>query len=82
MNWQLALNAEILGGLHDPDAEELLPQAIHGNSRCKRMGTVGEPASETKAVGRSIVGKCRKKRRDTGTHFFGRLLIMALFWVF
>ena len=46
----VALVAEVLGGLDDAGAEELLPQAVDGDAREQRVRRRDEPVCEAEAV--------------------------------
>ena len=56
------LAAEILGRLHEPDAEERLPEPVDRHPRQQRMVRIDEPAGEAQPVLR-LVG------REGGQHF-------------
>ena len=58
----LTLRAEVSGGRNQALSEELLPHAVHGNSRCEWILRRDEPAGECEAV----LGANSGQRRQHG----------------
>ncbi len=50
MFWPLSLYAKIFGGLHNADAEELLPETIHDHARRERLIFGYEPFGQGEAI--------------------------------
>ena len=50
---RLALEAEVLGGLHQPDAEMLLPEPVDGHAGGQRVLGRRQPAGQAQAVARA-----------------------------
>ena len=74
---RLALAAEIVGGLDDADAENLLPHAIDGHARGERMIFGKEPARETEPVARHRGCHRRQHCRRAGLHAIALLIVRA-----
>ena len=55
VRWRRALRAEILAGLDDAAAEELLPQPIDGHARDERVVFVDQPSRQSQPVRRLVV---------------------------
>ena len=58
----LALHAEVLGRFHHPDAEELLPEAVHRDARGQRILGRDEPLRQ----GEPVRGRAGRQRRQAG----------------
>src|SRR6266705_550666 len=77
MRWPFALRAEIGGGFDKACAEELLPEAIHGDPRRERMVGADEPAREIEAIGRVAGRQRREHTRHTAWHWITTLIVLA-----
>ena len=63
MRRPLALRAEILDSLDQPDSEEALPEAIHRYARGERIRWIHHPSRQSQPVLRSA---CRQRRQNRG----------------
>src|SRR5262249_47797833 len=50
MRWRSALSPEVVFGFHQPHAEILLPEAIHGHAGGERVGGIDDPPSQVQAI--------------------------------
>ena len=73
----LALRAEILGGLHDAGAEDLLPKAIDGDTGSERIRIIDEPLREAETVAGKRRVHRRKHARRGGLDLFALLVVHA-----
>ena len=71
------VDAEILGGLHQPGAEDLLPEAVHRHAGGERMLGPQQPLGETEAVPRQLGRHGRKERGRRRLDFFPPLVVIA-----
>ena len=63
---EVALRAEILLGLHQPDAEELRPEPVDGDPGRERVLRVDEPRRQAEPVARGPLGERVERGRDAG----------------
>ena len=66
MAGRLALGAEVLDRLHQPGAEEHLPDAVHRHAGRQRIGRVDQPSGECQPVGLRRLQRRRIAPRDAG----------------
>ncbi len=77
MRWRRALRAKILTRLDQPDAEQLFPEAIHGNARCQRVLRIDQPTGDCESVGRNPFRQRGECRRDTRRNHFAQAAKIA-----
>src|SRR5205085_11085678 len=70
MGGPFALGAEIIGGLDQASAEELLPEPIHFDPGCERVLGTDEPTREIEAIGCSVRAQGRQHGRCAGLDLF------------
>jgi len=73
----LALGAEVLGGLDQARAEELLPEAVDGHARGQRVLGVGQPLREPQAVFRRTLGQWRQETRRAALDPVSLAIVLA-----
>ena len=74
---RFALAAEIVGGLDQAHAENLLPHAVDGHARGERVVFGEEPAGEAEAIARQRGGHRRQHRGGAGFHAVALLVVGA-----
>ena len=57
MSWNLATDAEVIDTAHDALAKELLPDAVHDDTRGQWVARVGQPVGELHAS--ALIGRDR-----------------------
>ena len=72
-----AVDAEILGRLHQPRAEDLLPEAVHRHPRGERMLRPQQPVGETEPVPRQVGRHGRQERGRRRLDFLAALVVIA-----
>ena len=77
MDRPLALRAEIVHRLDDADAEEHLPEAIHGDARGQRIAAIHQPPRQAEAVLRPVRARRGENRRQSRGHLFARRIVGA-----
>ena len=77
MRRRFALAAEIVGGLHQAHAENLLPHAVDGHARGERVVFGEEPAREAQAIARQCGGHRRQDAGRVGFHAVALLVVGA-----
>src|SRR5262245_31428917 len=74
---RLALGAEVLGGLHQAGAEELLPESVDRDPRGQGVARVGQPLREAKAVLWRPVGQGRQEARRRAIDLVRLAVVLA-----
>ena len=77
MGGRLALRAEVVGGFHNAEAEELLPETVHRDARGEGMLRVHEPAGEGEAVGRVALRQRGENGGGVRIHALAGLVVLA-----
>ena len=57
--------------------EDFLPEAIHGHSRCQRIGRIDHPLREAEPVFGCIVRERMQSLRGSGRNFFAHLIVLT-----
>jgi hypothetical protein len=71
-----ALRAEILRRTHESGSEELLPHAVHGDSRGQRIVPRDQPSRQCETIA-SVRIERRKHGRRVRLHHVTRVLVVA-----
>ena len=77
MRRALALNPEILGGLDQTCAKELLPKPVHRYPRRQWMRRIQQPLRESQPVRGCTRRQWRQNRRHPGLDLLTRLVVFA-----
>ena len=77
MRGRISLAPEILGGLHQAHAENLLPHAVDGHARGERLVLAEKPAGEAQAVARQGGGHGRQRLGRVGLNPIPLLVVGA-----
>ena len=79
MTRPIGLHPKILRAFDDTDAEQLLPQPVHENTRRQRMLPIREPARQCQAIHWHVVGHRREGRHQARLNLLaGRIVLPAL----
>src|SRR5215470_6955533 len=78
MRRTIALRAEIATGEYDAPSEDLLPQAIHGDSRSQRIRGRDQPLCQTQSRRLRSLGHGWKHGQSARLHFRSALAPIAL----
>ena len=77
MNRHFALHAEVLAGLHQPDAEERLPGPVDRHTRGERVFRRKQPFGQPKAIFRCVFRQRQQETRRFKRDNFFLLEILA-----
>ena len=77
MRRMIRLRTKILRRLHEADAHEFFPLAVHPHARRERVRGIDEPAREAEAVRRRTRGHWRQHRWQARLHGVALLVVFA-----
>ena len=75
MGGEAAHDAEVLGGLDEASAEELLPHAVDGHPGGQRIGIAEDPLGQPEAIARGVGGEFAEGRGNLGGDGIALLVI-------